>query len=79
MKAIVLSFSVAALLLSACQSRQTTPILRAEDSIAKNLLQGIWLDDESESVQFRIKGDTIYYPEASYTPVFFKIINDTLF
>ena len=79
MKAIVLSFSVAALLLSACQSRQTTPILRAENSIAKNLLQGIWLDDESESVQFRIKGDTIYYPEASYTPVFFKIINDTLF
>lgn len=78
MRLLFFSFGLAALLLSACQNRQTTVMPRTENSIAKSLLQGIWLDDESESVQFRVKGDTIYYLEASYTPLYFKVFNDTL-
>lgn len=78
MKFVFLSLCVVLLLLPACRNRQRVSMARTEDSIAKNLLQGIWLDDESENIQFRIKGDTIYYPDASYTPLYFKVINDTL-
>lgn len=79
MKSILFPFSVAIFLLAACQNRQASSVsLCKEDSIAKSLLQGIWIDDESESVQFRIKGDTIYYPDASYMPLYFKVVNDTL-
>lgn len=78
MKFGFLSFCLVLLLLPACQNGQRISIVRTEDSISKNLLQGIWLDDESENIQFRIKGDTVYYPDASYTPLYFKVINDTL-
>lgn len=78
MKLIFLSLSLAILLLTACHQQKIINITRTEDSIAKKLLQGIWLDDESESVQFRIKGDTIYHLNISYVPLYFKVINDTL-
>lgn len=50
----------------------------AESKDAKAMLQGIWLDDESETVTFRVKGDTIYYPDSTSQPAYFKIVNDTL-
>jgi hypothetical protein len=50
-----------------------------EDSNAKEMLQGIWLDDETESPLMRVEGDTIYYADAQSTPIAFKIIRDTLY
>ena len=32
-----------------------------ESREAKALLQGTWMDDETEDVLFRMKGDTVYY------------------
>lgn len=50
-----------------------------EDTAAKKLLQGIWLDgDDEDDVAFRVKGDTIYYPDSTSQPVYFYIVGDTL-
>lgn len=50
----------------------------AEDTEAKAMLAGIWIDEDEESVMFRVKGDTIYYPDTTSSPVMFKIIRDTM-
>lgn len=50
-----------------------------EDITAKTLLQGIWVDDETELPLMRIEGDTIYYADPQNIPVSFKIVKDTLF
>ena len=50
-----------------------------EDVAAKKMLQGIWLnDDDADDVAFRVKGDTIYYPDSTSQPVYFYIAGDTL-
>lgn len=49
-----------------------------ENLEAKSLLQGIWVDDMTETPLFQIKGDTIYYMDKSVTPVAFKIIGDSI-
>jgi hypothetical protein len=50
-----------------------------EDLKAKKELQGIWVDDDTESPIMRIKGDSIYYADSQTQPVYFKVITDTLF
>lgn len=50
-----------------------------EDITAKTLLQGIWIDDDTELPLMRIEGDTIYYADPQNIPVSFKIVRDTLF
>lgn len=70
------------LALTACQhkeARQPAPTPQPrEDLQAKALLQGIWIDHETEEVQFRAQGDTIYYPDTLSQPTTFRILNDTL-
>lgn len=53
--------------------------LRREDREAKRDLQGIWIDRETETVAFRAKGDTIFYPDTANAPVRFFVCDDTLF
>ena len=43
------------------------------------MLQGIWLDDETESPLMRVEGDTIFYADSQSAPIAFKIIRDTLY
>nr|MBP7471680.1 DUF4738 domain-containing protein [Prevotella sp.] len=51
-----------------------------EDIQAKQLLQGIWVnDDDDNDIAFMAKGDTIYYPDDTSQPVYFKIVGDTLY
>lgn len=64
--------------LFACQGKKNNS-LRSEDSEAKKELQGIWVDDETESPLMRVKGDTIYYADSQTEPVYFKVISDTLY
>lgn len=45
---------------------------------AKSLLEGIWLDDNTETALLRVKGDTLFYADAATAPVAFKIIGDSL-
>ena len=49
-----------------------------EDLEAKALLQGIWVEDETDEVSFRAIGDTIYYPDSISQPAHFMILNDSL-
>lgn len=50
-----------------------------ESREAKALLQGTWMDDETEDVLFRIKGDTVYYSDSTSMPAYFKVVGDTLY
>lgn len=52
---------------------------QAEDHTAKELLQGIWIDDDTELPLMRIAGDTIYYADPQSMPVAFKVMRDTLY
>lgn len=51
---------------------------RQEDLTAKKLLQGIWIDSDNDNVVFKIKGDTIYYPDSLSQPIRFAVYGDTL-
>ena len=60
------AISLVAILLAACNSSKNphSSSGQEEDLSAKELLQGIWLDDETESPLMRIEGDTIYYADS---------------
>lgn len=49
-----------------------------EDTEAKRLLQGIWVDEDQQDVVFKAHGDTIFYPDSTSQPVYFQIFKDTL-
>ena len=68
-------------LLTACSGRQSStdsqqPV--AENREAKALLQGVWVDSETEDVSFRVAGDTIFYADTTSMPAYFKIVGDSL-
>ncbi|MBR6287315.1 MAG: DUF4738 domain-containing protein [Bacteroidaceae bacterium] len=49
-----------------------------ENLEAKKALQGIWVDEDSEDVLFRFRGDSIFYPDSTSVPASFKVVGDTL-
>ena len=70
---------LAAGILAACSRKNNVAtVSTAESKQAKALLQGIWKDAETEEVSFKVKGDTIYYPDSTTVPAYFKIVNDSL-
>lgn len=50
----------------------------SENKEAKAMVQGIWVDSEMEDVAFKMRGDTVFYPDTTSLPAYFKIIGDTL-
>ena len=74
MMALLCGLSVAA----SCGKKACPNSTPKEDTRAKELLQGIWLNEDDEDVAFRVKGDTIYYPDSTSQPVYFCIYGDTL-
>lgn len=65
---------------SACKNSGRVDTVNVEDesSTAKALLQGIWIDADAEDVVFKAKGDTIFYPDSTSQPAYFRIVRDTL-
>ena len=63
--------------LTGCRKKGTSIEAPKEDVAAKKMLQGIWIS-EDESPFFRVKGDTIYYPDTTSSPVYFYIHGDSL-
>ena len=51
---------------------------QAEDRDAKTMLQGFWVDNETEDLVFRIVGDTIFYSDTTSMPAYFRIVGDSL-
>lgn len=37
------------------------------DHTAKKMLQGLWLNEDDDSPAFRVVGDTIFYPDSTFT------------
>lgn len=72
-------------LLAAChspsqkQSETVTPSPRVVDHEAMQQLCGIWVDNETESVAFMVRADSVFYPDTLNLPSPFTIIEDTLF
>ena len=66
--------SLMAIFFAACSGNKSPHSLQQEkeDLSAKGLLQGIWLDDETESPLMRVEGDTIYYADVQSTPIAFN-------
>lgn len=66
------------LLLTACRQQKADIAEREESTEAKRLLQGIWMDEESETVVFKMEGDSVYYPDSTSLPAYFRVVDDTL-
>lgn len=67
-----------AMLSVGCQNGKSQATDVQEDKQAKKMLQGIWIDEDGEDVAFRMKGDTIYYPDSTSQPVYFYVASDTM-
>lgn len=74
----IVVFAASLLLAMSCRKEGDLAPGPAEDTVAKEMLQGIWCNEDNESVALRVKGDTIYYPDPASIPVYFRIIGDTL-
>lgn len=65
--------------LGACRNRNAQSMsVSSEDLKAKQMLQGVWVNEDEEDVAFRAKGDSIFYPDTTSQPVSFQVFNDTL-
>ena len=65
------------LLLVGCSGQQEQATSE-ENREAKALMQGVWVDAETEDVSFRVAGDTIFYADSTSMPAYFKIVGDSL-
>lgn len=74
---LLLVISVFAIMVS-CHKATNKDTLIEENKAAKQSLQGIWLNEDEDDVAFRIKGDTIYFPDSTSVPVYFKIERDSM-
>jgi len=77
-KVVYLLFGFA-VLLSSCTRKETPFSERPEDREAKQLLQGVWLDESTETAVFQIKGDTVFYADSTSMPAYFKVVEDSLY
>lgn len=66
-------------LLGSCKENKREKVENNESLRAKELFQGIWIDDDNDMILFKVKEDTIYYADSQNIPVAFKIKKDSLF
>lgn len=66
-------------LFAGCKDKAQPKAEASEDKASKTMMQGIWVDNEMEDVVFKMRGDTIFYPDTTSQPAYFKVIEDTLF
>jgi hypothetical protein len=50
-----------------------------ESKEAKQLLQGIWVNEGTDEVLFKLQGDSVYYPDSTSMPAYFMVAADTLY
>lgn len=81
---VISACMVAVLLTASCTSPTPKdavgdkPVVPQENKEAKQLLQGIWIDQDTEEVTLRALGDTIFYPDAVSQPSYFRILGDSI-
>ena len=70
---------VMAVVFASCRNTERVDAVGVEESAAaKAMLQGIWIDSDAEDLVFKAKGDTIFYPDSTSQPAYFRILHDTL-
>lgn len=74
----ILTFFAIFIVLAGCRNKPVHTIDTEEDKKAKAMLAGIWVDSDEGDVVFKIKGDSIYYPDSASRAVKFAIYPDTL-
>jgi hypothetical protein len=77
MKIKYIFFLMLVFVLSACRGKSSHRVQPQEDTKAKQMLQGIWINQDDQDVAFKVKGDTVYYPDSISQPVYFQILADT--
>lgn len=71
--------ATAMLLLCGCKERTVvSDSLLQENQEARHMLQGIWINSDGDDIAFRVKGDTISYPDSTSQAVSFKVYADTM-
>lgn len=70
---------IVALSLFSCKEGKSEKGEVREDLKAKELLQGVWLDEDTEMPLMEFKGDSIYYSDPTNMPVAFHIVKDTIY
>lgn len=74
----IIMCGVLVLVLAACG--QQKPVAEQEESAeAKQLLQGVWLEEDGETPVFQMKGDSVFYADSTSMPARFRVIGDTLY
>lgn len=68
-------FSAVSVLFAACGSGGDTNVENLE---AKKMMQGTWLDSDTQFPVMKAEGDTIYYADSTLVPAKFKIVGDSL-
>lgn len=63
---------------SGCKRKSSQQVFQKEDRVAKEMFQGVWMNEGEENVAFRVKGDTVYYADSVSLPAYFQIFHDTL-
>ena len=68
------------LALCSCGNRSANVPLteQTEDRDAKAMLQGFWVDAETEELAVHVDGDTIFYTDSTSMPAYFRIVGDSL-
>ena len=79
MKSPVVLLLLTLSVLVGCSQRGSHAEEPEESLQAKQLLQGVWSDESSESVVFQMKGDSVYYPDSTSMPAYFRVNGDTLY
>ncbi len=65
-------------ILAACNRQGSSSLSVSENTEAKAMMQGIWVNPENGNVSFRVEGDTIFYADTTSMPAYFQIIGDSL-
>lgn len=50
-----------------------------ENVVAKQMLQGIWLDDATEMAFMGVVGDSIFFAERDRLPMSFRVVQDSIY
>lgn len=65
-------------ILTGCKRQGSSSLPAGEDTKAKAMMQGFWVNLDDGNVSFRVKGDTIFYADTTSMPTYFQIIGDSL-
>lgn len=78
MRRLSVFFLLSVLLLS-CRHYDSGYSWRHQDKDAKQMMQGIWIDDEEGVPVFMVKGDSVLFPDTTSMPMRVWIYQDSLY